>query len=130
VTLGGASYHGLGLRFIEPFDKTARRQNAAGAAYTPAAGPEVTPARWGSTSQTVNGRDFTVTLFNDPGNAGPPRIFSMLNAFNYLSATQGLDENPLVYKSGDVFRLRYLVTVHMGARTAEDLDRRQGAWLK
>ncbi len=130
VTLTGAVYHGLGFRFPAVFDHTARRQNAAGAAYTAAAQQDITPAAWASMAQTVEGRDVTVTMFDDPANAAEPRFFSMLNAFAYLSATQGLDEKPIAYAAGQKFTLRYLVTVHCGNRSREQLQQRYEKWVK
>jgi hypothetical protein len=130
ATLTGAVYHGLGFRFPTVFDHTARRQNAAGVAYTAAAQQDITPAAWASMAQTVDGRNVTVTMFDDPANAAEPRFFSMLNAFAYLSATQGLDEKPLEYAAGQKFTLRYLVTVHCGNRSLEQLQQRYEKWVK
>lgn len=130
VTLSGSAYQGLGLRFPPPFDHTGRRANSEGAAYTAEATWDVTPARWASMAQTINGKDVTVTVFDDPANAAEPRFFSMLNHFAYISATQGLDEKPLVYARGDRFSLRYLVTVHAANRTSTELNHRFERWLK
>ena len=78
----------------------------------------------------MNGKDVTVTLFNDPANASESRMFSMLNPFAYLSATQGLDEKPIEYTAGQKFTLRYLLTVHSGNRAPEQLNQRYEAWRK
>jgi hypothetical protein len=48
----------------------------------------------------------------------------MLNPFAYLSATQALDQQPQSYRAGQSFALRYLVTLHKGARTMEFLNSR------
>ena len=52
----------------------------------------------------------------------------MRTAFPYLSATQGLDKEPLVYKSGDKFQLNYLVTVYPGSKSPEALTTRSRTW--
>jgi hypothetical protein len=127
--LTGTAYHGLGLRLAREFDHTARRQNAAGLGYTTEATWDITPALWASATQTVRDREVVITLFHDPANAAEPRFFSMLNAFAYLSATQGLDLAPLVYRQGQEFTLRYLMTVHSRGQSAEATTARHQAWL-
>ncbi|MGD0537788.1 MAG: DUF6807 family protein [Verrucomicrobiota bacterium] len=128
VTLTGKPYHGLGLRFIHEFDHVAKRLNSGGLGYLPAGGDEVTPSVWSAMIQNVNGRDLTVSMHKDPLNAGASTFFSMLNGFAYLSATQALDKQPLAYRRGAKFRLRYLVTVTTSALTADQLEARHRAW--
>jgi hypothetical protein len=128
VTLTGKSYHGLGLRFIHEFDHVAKRLNSGGLLYLPAGGDEVTPSVWSAMTQNVNGRDLTVSMHKDPLNTGASTFFSMLNGFAYLSATQGLDKQPLAYRRGAKFHLRYLVTVTTAALTADQLEARHRAW--
>lgn len=130
VKLSGAGYHGLGLRLTEAFDHTARRRNAAGAAYTKEATWDVTPTRWESMTQDVGGSPLSVTMFSDPANAGVARSFSMLNAFAYLSGTQGLEADPIEVPAGGKFRLRYLVTVQRGEPDAAALNGRLARWLE
>jgi hypothetical protein len=67
-------------------------------------------------------------MHKDPLNAGAGTFFSMLNGFAYLSATQGLDKQPLAYRQGAKFRLRYLVTVTTSALTSAQLEARHRAW--
>ena len=52
----------------------------------------------------------------------------MLTAFAYLSATQGLDKEPLVYHRGDHFELNYLVLLYPESKPSEMLARRIEAW--
>ena len=128
VTLTGTPYHGLGLRFIHEFDHVAKRLNSAGLGYLPAGGDEVTPCVWSAMTQNVNGHDVTVSMHRDPLNAGFGSFFSMLNGFAYLSATQGLDKQPLAYRQGSKFGLHYLVAVTTSALTADQLEARHRAW--
>ncbi len=128
VTLGGAAYHGLGLRFPESFDKVALHQNSEGLPYTAEQKWDVTPAKWASVSGTVAGRNLMVALFSDPANRNPPKYFSMINDFAYLSATQGLDTTPIEYSAGDKFSLRYLLTVYPTPKSKEFLAARFARW--
>jgi hypothetical protein len=130
VTLTGTAYHGLGLRLPVEFDHEASRQNSAGRPHSEEGRDEVTEARWTAASQRVAGRVYTIAVYHDPANAGQPRVFSMVNPFAYLSATQGLDEMPLKYKRGEKFTVRHLVTVTSGQLTHETLERRHQRWIQ
>ena len=48
----------------------------------------------------------------------------MRTGFPYLSATQGLDQEPLVYRAGDTFEISYLVTLYAEVKSAEALSER------
>jgi hypothetical protein len=127
VVLSGNSYHGVGLRLSRPFDQTSRRRDGSGAAY--ATGLQVAAAaQWGALAQTVRGIELTVGLFNHRDNPGALRLFSMTEPFAYLSATQGLDLQPLHYRAGDRFRLRYLVTLQRGVRPTLTFEKRAREW--
>jgi hypothetical protein len=128
VVLTGATYHGLGLRLPAEFDGTAQRQSSAGLPFLPAGGDQVLSARWVAASEPVGGRACTVALFHHPDNAGKPRVFSMVNPFAYLSATQGLDEAPLEYGSGDRFTVQHLLTVTPRRLSDSALERRLQVW--
>jgi hypothetical protein len=130
VTLTGTPYHGLGMRLPAEFDQVAVRQNAAGLPFSEEGRDEVTIADWVAASQTMAGREYTVAVFHHPSNAGEHSVFSMVNPFAYLSATQGLDKRPLEYERGDTFTVRHLVTVIPGRLTAEALERRYQRWIE
>jgi hypothetical protein len=130
VTLTGAVYHGLGVRFALPFNLTARRQNSARLPYSAEGKQDITPASWASVSHPLAGQDITLTVFDHPDNAAEPRFFSMLNPFTYLSATQGLDAQPLEYGPGATFSLRYLITVHGGTPASTWLEQRSQRWRR
>jgi hypothetical protein len=128
VTLGGAAYHGLGLRLPEAFDKVARHQNSDEVPYTAEQKWDVTPAKWASVSGTVGSKDVMVGLFSHPANRNAPKFFSMIDTFAYLSATQGLDVTPVEYAAGDTFSVRYLLTVYPSRKSKEFLSQRYARW--
>ena len=136
VTLTGASYHGLGMRFRQDFDALAVHQ-LAGTPDSPA-GPrldlansrqDLSPSPWATVSFDAPRHPATLALAGHPSNArGDAVYFSMLTAFAYLSATQGLDKEPLVYHRGDHFELNYLVLLYPESKPSETLVRRIEAW--
>jgi hypothetical protein len=62
------------------------------------------------------------------GQAGTNSFFTMTEPFTYLSATQGLDKAPLEYRTGERFRLDYLVLVYPAVRTSAQIEARYQAW--
>jgi hypothetical protein len=136
VTLGGATYHGLGLRFRQNLDKLAAHR-LAGTPDSPA-GPvldlansrqDLSPAPWAAVSFDEPGHPATLALAGHPANLrGDAVYFSMLTPFPYLSATQGLDKQPLIFHRGDTFELNYLVLVYPEAKPSETLRARVEAW--
>ena len=54
--------------------------------------------------------------------------FAMKTPFAYLSATQGLDREPLHYRRGETFELNYLLVLYPGPRSARELDERGDEW--
>jgi len=131
VTLHGPNYDGLGLRLPESFDHVARFQNSAGLPYTGKNTQNVIPARWTSVAGVMNGREVMLVLFGRTDNArGDSAFFTMLDAFAYLTATQGLDQKPLEYAAGDRFSLSYLLTVYAENKPAEFISGRGARWEK
>jgi hypothetical protein len=136
VTLGGATYHGLGMRFRKDLDPLAVHRKA-GTVEAPA-GPVIDLAKnrqdlsqgaWAAVSFDAPDHPATLALAGHPANArGDAVFFSMLTPFAYLSATQGLDQAPLVYHQGDSFDLAYLVLVYPENKPTEALARRVEAW--
>jgi hypothetical protein len=131
LQLHGANYNGLGLRLPQSFDKVARFANSADAPYTGNNTQNVIPANWSSASGTMDGKDIMLALFGRSENAhGHGKFFTMTEPFAYLAVTQGLDKEPLEYKAGDKFRLRYLLTVYSENKPREFITRRAEAWSK
>ena len=54
----------------------------------------------------------------------------MVSPFAYLSATQGLDREALVYHTAEKFQLRYLVLLYAEARPSEPLRQHIENWRK
>lgn len=131
VTLSGADYHGLGVRFIRAWDHTATHLNSEQLPYPTRGKHDVLEARWAAVTHRWDGHQATLAVLTRPGEMrGPSRFFSMLDGFCYLSATQGLDQAPLTYQAGDRFGVRYLVLVYPKIQSHEFLQKRYQAWLK
>jgi hypothetical protein len=129
VVLSGANYHGLGLRFRQDLDRLAVHSVAGARPDLANNRQDVSPAPWAAVSFDVPGHPATIALAGHPANLrGDATFFSMLTAFPYLSATQGLDKEPLIYHQGDQFELNYLVLLYPEASPSETLGRRIEAW--
>lgn len=131
VQLHGANYNGLGVRLPQSFDKVARFANSENSAYEGANTQNIIRAQWTSVAGAFADRDIMLVLFGHPRNTpGIGRFFTMTEAFAYLSATQGLDENPIQYTAGQKFRLRYLLTVYPAHKDWEFIQQRSELWQK
>ena len=129
VVLTGANYHGLGMRFIQEFDSLANHSFPEGKPDLANGKQDTSPHPWAAVSFDHPQKPATVVLFGDPRNArGSPTFFSMKTPFAYLSATQGLDREPLIYHSGDTFELNYLVCVYPGVVSHGSLLARAKQW--
>ena len=79
----------------------------------------------------MNGHEVMLVMFGRPDNArGDAAFFTMLDPFAYLSATQGLDKQPLEYAAGDKFSLSYLLTVYSENKSPEFIRHRYEQWEK
>ncbi len=129
VTLTGTTYHGLGMRFLQELDSLANHSYAGRKPDLSNNRQEVSSAKWASGSFAAPEQPATIALVPHPTNArGDGLFFSMLKAFPYLSATQGLDQEPLIYRRGDKFTLRYLVLLYPEVKSTEALDARARRW--
>lgn len=129
VTLTGANYHGLGIRFSQELDTLAVHSLAGTRPDLAANRQDVSPAPWAAVSFDNPGRPATIALAGHPTNArGDATWFSMLTPFAYLSATQGLDKEPLIYHGGDKFELNYLVLVYPDRQPSQTLRTRLQSW--
>lgn len=128
VALTGATYHGLGMRYIQEFDALANH-SYAGRKPDLVNRQEVSPAKWAAVSFAATVQPATIALVPHPANArSDGQFFSMRSPFAYLSATQGLDKEPLVYHSGDKFTVRYLVVLYPEVKSTEALEARARRW--
>lgn len=129
VTLTGTIYHGLGMRYLQSLDAHAQHSYAGRKPDLAQNRQEVAPAKWAAVSFSAPDQPATLALIPHPTNArGDGTFFSMLTPFAYLSATQRLDQEPLVYRTGDKFTLRYLVLLYPEAKTTEALEARARRW--
>ncbi len=131
VTLHGTDYNGLGLRFPAAWDRTARHENSDHLPYLTHGKRDVFPGWWASVTgpPPAPGREAQVAVGSDPRTAaGTNMLFSMTEPFTYLALTQGLDRQPLEYRSGDKFRLGYLVLALDRPRSPAELERRFRHW--
>ena len=128
VTLTGANYHGLGMRFLQELDPLAKHLNAGGAPDLNNR-QDVSRHKWGSVSFNRPEQPSTVVLYGHTSNArGDAAFFTMRSPFAYLSATQELDRDPLVYKSGDRFALNYLIVLYPSLKSPEAISARGQEW--
>jgi methane monooxygenase PmoA-like len=129
VTLTGANYHGLGMRFLEELDPVAKHLNAGNIPDLSGSKQDVSQGRWGSVSFDAPGKSATIALYGLPKNpGGEAYYFTMKTPFAYLSATQRLDRDALIYRSGEKFELNYLVVLYPGPKSSRELDERGEEW--
>lgn len=129
VTLTGANYHGLGMRFLQELDPVAVHLIPEGKPDLAGGRQDVSAYRWEAVAFDSPGKPATIALFSAANNArGEARYFAMKTPFAYLSATQGLDLEPLVYRRGDHFELNYLVTLYPELKSTDTLAERARLW--
>lgn len=129
VTLGGAHYYGLGLRFVESMDNVGKFANEAGDPGEVVRGDErLAAGAWCAYTAPVEGKPVTVVVFDHPNNPRPARFFTMTKPFAYLSATINLWKEPLELKPGETIDLRYGVAVFDGEATGEQIGKLLESW--
>jgi hypothetical protein len=145
VTLSGANYFGLGMRFLTSMDKTGRFINADGGEGVP--GTNDKRSRWCAYTADAEGKPVTVAMFDHPANARHPATwFTMLEPFSYLCGTLGLHHEPLKLSMTagrlDQYRgdrreepvveppppLNYGVAVWDGQISPDEIERMYGQW--
>jgi len=130
VTLTGANYNGLGIRFVPELDAAASHFSPEGKLSLSNNEQDVSPHFWEAVAFAVPGKPATIALFGAPDNArGDSRFFAMEKPFTYLSATQGLTQVPLIYTRGEHFTLNYLVVLYPELESAKNLDERGRRWI-
>jgi hypothetical protein len=129
VVLSGANYHGLGMRFLQELDGLASHFTPEGKPDLGGSKQDVSPHKWEAVSFDAPGKPATLVLLGHPSNArGDAQYFSMRTPFAYISAIQGLDKEPLVYRAGDTFELNYLVTLYPSLKSADAINERAREW--
>jgi len=125
VLLSGTDYHGLGVRFPRAFDKTARHFNQKDLPYQTAGKHNLIEAQWAATTGLLEGKPVTLFIITPNSVKGRSIFFSMTDPFAYLSATQGINKEPLTYQSGERFSIRYLIIVAPKELTATEINKRR-----
>ncbi len=128
VVLTGANYHGLGMRFLQALDPVATHFYPEGEPDLSNNKQDVSPHKWEAV-RFRGSAPATIALLGHRSNArGDAQFFSMRTPFAYLSATQGLDKEPLVYQAGQTIELNYLVLLYPEEKTAAALNERARLW--
>jgi len=132
ITLSGAHYVGLGMRFPASLDKTATFLNASGQPGEIVRGDErVVRANWSACTGDVDGHAVTVALFDHTDNARHPATwFTMRDPFAYMSATLNLWKEPLTIKAGEPLDLCYGVAAWDGRVEPAKIEAMYQRWLK
>lgn len=129
VTLTGANYHGLGMRFSQELDSLANHFTGEGSPDLSNNKQDASAHNWTAISFKDNTAPITLALFGHSANArGKANFFSMKTPFAYLSATQGLEKEPLVYRRGEHFELNYLVCLYPEIKSVQSLESRYRKW--
>ena len=130
VVLTGFNYHGLGLRFLKELDPLAVHLAPDGQPDLAAGKQNISVCPWEAVEFDQPDKPATIALFGAPGNArGASHYFAMKTPFAYLSATQGLDREPLTYRRGERFEWNYLVTTYPALKPAKALAERGRQWI-
>ncbi len=131
AVLGGAHYHGLGMRFITPMDAGGTFRNASEEKGEIVRGDEkLTPSTWCSYTAMADEKPVTVAMFDPPGNVRhPAKWFTMHTPFAYLSATLGLWKAPLELVEGKPLTLRYAAALWDGEVDAAQIEAMYQRWL-
>ncbi len=125
VSLTGSSYHGLGARFIAALDSASNHVTDSGSPDLSGTKQDVSRHPWEAVVFNAGDTKATFAILGFPQNARKePMFFGMRHPFTYISATQGLDKEPLVYKSGDVFEISYQVLLYPEAKSSQWLSER------
>jgi len=131
VVLAGSTYFGLGARFLEELDPIAALFNSEGTPDLTGTRQDVTPHDWCAAIFDRPSAPATFAMFGHPANIrGHATFFTMKRPFAYISATQGLDQEALVYHTGDKFQVEYLVTVYPALKSPAFLSARTADWQK
>lgn len=128
--LGGAHYHGLGMRFVESMDKNGIFFNESKSQGEVVRGDErLAHAKWSAYTAEVDGKPVTVAMFDWPGNPRPALWFTMSTPFAYMSATMNYWKEPLVVTAESPAVLKYAVAVWDGRVGEETVDALYRRWV-
>ena len=127
VKLTGATYFGLGARFVDSMNEVS--QHVASTGPVAKQGERLTAANWCACVGPVEGKTVTFVMFDAPGNPRhPATMFTMMHPFAYSSATLNLSKEPMVLK--EPVELCYGVAALDGEVPAVDIERLYVQWAK
>lgn len=131
VTLSGAHYFGLGMRFLTSMDEGGRFFNPENLEGEVVRGSErLTPVRWMAYAAQANGKPVTVALFDSPSNPRHPATMFTMAPFAYLSATLNLTKEPLDIPAAKPLDLAYGVAVWDGHAAPEQVESLYRLWVE
>lgn len=129
ATFTGTNYHGLGMRFLESMDKGGRHFNSDGT--PPVLNANDVRSKWTAYTAPADGKTVTVAMFDHPDNPrSPARWFTMDSPFAYVSASLGLDREPLIVTPQSPLLVRYGIAVWDGEAKPSDVEKLYGRWLE
>jgi len=128
--IGGREYHGLGVRFVASMDSDGQFLSSEGGQSVEETNGR--RARWCSYSAKLeSGAPVTLAIFDHPRNPrSPADWFTMNSPFAYMTATLGVDAEPLMLEPGQRLELRYGVALFAGKAPAEAIEAAYRGWLE
>jgi hypothetical protein len=113
VTLSGAHYHGLGMRFLNSMNKIGKFVTANNRSGEIFRGQErLISDSWCAYTMELGDFQVTAAMFSSPDNPGGSAVwFTMKEPFAYLSATLKLHENPVILSTDNQLKLTYGVVL-------------------
>jgi hypothetical protein len=140
VTISGAHYYGLGLRFVESMDKGGKFLYADDVQPIPFQRQDgkvmknewLTPVKWCAYRAKADGKPVTVAVFDHPANLRyPSAMYTLAREFAYISATLDAQQRPIKLKPGPnhSIELCYGVAVWDGEVSKADIEKLYTTWI-
>jgi hypothetical protein len=131
VTLNGAHYYGLGMRFLESMDKGGEFLNGGTDAVEVVRGDERNfRSTWCAYTANADGKPVTVAMFDRPDNPRHPATwFIMTTPFAYLSATLNVRKQPLEVTEDNPLVVRYGIALWDGRVEVTQIERACRWWV-
>jgi len=130
VELWGRRYFGLGTRIGPTGPQPAEFVNSTGKPGKPVRGREgLVRADWCACRGVIEGKKFTLAVFDHPNNPrSPATFFTMNRPFAYLSATLALKAEPLKLSAERPITLRYGLVLWDGHVDKQQIARAARLW--
>jgi hypothetical protein len=131
VSLWGAPYFGLGLRFSHEFDGRGEFHSADARPAVRVRDEEmIRYGRWCAYTVPHESRTVTILMFDHPKNSKSAVWFTMSKPFAFLSASLAIDRESYELKAGDSLRLCYGLAVADRNLSDNDIEKLYDRWLK